>query len=70
MPAHHPWVIRKAIGAAVYTLTDTTSFCRQIAPGLEGDELNEKLKTAAKHMFTIFDRTETLFNKEELSAIP
>ena len=70
MPAHHPWVIRKAIGAAVYTLTDTTSFCCQIAPGLEGDELNEKLKTAAEHMFTIFDRTETLFNKEELSAIP
>ena len=70
MPVHHPWVIRKAIGAAVYTLTDTKSFCAQIAPEFEGQELMDKLEEAAGHMFTVFDRTEALFTKEELDAIP
>jgi hypothetical protein len=70
MPAHHPWVIKKAIGAAVYTLSDVKSFCNSIAPNMEQAELNAKLIEASDIMDKIFDDTDKLYIEHKLDSIP
>jgi len=70
MPAHHPWVIRKAIGVAVYTLPDTTSFLNDIAPGIDAAERKIKLAEAGAIMKSLFDKTDNLYIKHKLESIP
>lgn len=70
MPDHHPWVIRKAIGVAVYTLPDSSTFCTDIAPGLCQTDLRPKLIKAAEIMDQIFMKTDKLFIENKLEAIP
>lgn len=70
MPAHHPWVIRKSIGVAVYTLPDSQSFCKKIAPELAGEELLKTLKEIEGVLEEIFSRTDILYIKHELDSIP
>jgi len=70
MPEHHPWVIKKAIGAAVYTLSDVKSFCNSIAPEMEQTELKSKLIEASDIMDKIFDDTDKLYIEHKLDSIP
>ena len=63
-------VIRKAIGVAVYTLPDTTTFLNEIAPGIEAAERKEKLAEAGAIMKSLFERTDNLYIKHKLQSIP
>merc|ERR1712168_1647739 len=66
MPAHHPWVIRKAIGAAVYTLSDVKTFCDSIAPNMEQSEMNKKLIEASDIMTKIIKDPDNLYIEHKL----
>ena len=85
MPAHHPWVsfnylgqqlnllyqvIRKSIGVAVYTLPDSQTFCKKIAPELAGEELLNTLREVESVLEEVFSRTDILYIKHELDNIP
>ena len=63
-------IISKAIGAAVYTLSDVKTFCNSIAPNMEQAELNAKLIEASDIMDKIFDDTDKLYIEHKLDSIP
>ena len=63
-------IISKAIGAAVYTLSDVKTFCNSIAPNMEQAELNAKLIEASDIMDKIFDDTDKLYIEHKLNSIP
>ena len=63
-------VIRKSIGVAVYTLPDSQTFCKKIAPELAGEELLKTLKEVEGVLEEIFSRTDLLYIKHELDNIP
>ena len=55
---------------AVYTLPDSQSFCKKIAPELAGKELVETLRDVEELLEEIFSRIDFLYIKNKLENIP
>jgi hypothetical protein len=55
---------------AVYTLPDSQSFCKKIAPELAGKELLETLKDVEELLEKIFLKIDFLFINNKLENIP
>ena len=70
MHDHQILIILKAIGAAVYTLSDVKTFCDSIAPNMDQSEMNKKLIEASDIMTKIFNDTDNLYIEHELDSIP
>ncbi|XP_039250722.2 ceramide-1-phosphate transfer protein-like isoform X2 [Styela clava] len=70
MAKYHPWIVRKAVGIAVYMLPDREKFIKQLCQDLTEEELVKTTLTTSESMDAVYEYTQALYSKYELSEIP
>ena len=68
---HHPWLIRKAVHAAVFTLPTRKKISEKLADqNADHDDVLECIGKTADLMERIFDITEVIYTRENLHGLP
>lgn len=71
MAPQHPWLLRKAVGVAVWALPGRKGFVKQLGQkDMKENEIYEHLTRCAKHMGIIYKQTEELYQKNKLMELP
>lgn len=70
MANYHPWIVRKAVGIAVYMLPDREKFIKQLCQNLSTEELTDLMADTSVAMDSVFEYTQALYSKYELMEIP
>uniref|UniRef100_A0A0N5AC73 GLTP domain-containing protein n=1 Tax=Syphacia muris TaxID=451379 RepID=A0A0N5AC73_9BILA len=72
---YHPWLIRKGVALASYTLGSREAFVKTITSGSEQDNVTaEKVNSVIDRMIAVisnvYDRVEVLYSRKELLDLP
>lgn len=59
--SYHPWIVRKAVGLAVYMLPDREKFIKQLCQNLSDEEMVTTLVTTSESMDAVFEYTQALY---------
>ncbi|CAK8690534.1 unnamed protein product [Clavelina lepadiformis] len=70
MAEYHPWIVRKAVGLAVYMLPDRPAFIKQLCQDMSEEELAKSMQVCSESMDAIFEYTHALYSKYEVLEIP
>lgn len=66
---HHPWLIRKGVHVAVYTLPTRKHFIEKLGVQ-DAEKASEYLGKTADLQKRIFDITEAIYTREDLHGLP
>jgi len=61
MAKYHPWLVRKAVGVAVYVLPSREAFVESLNQGATTEELEQIMGTCSSNMDVIYNYTDELY---------
>jgi hypothetical protein len=67
---HHPWLLRKTIGAAMYFLPTREAFLNNLSPGLPAAELTKKLQEFCDLMNPVRLHLWDFYRKRNIQDLP
>nr|XP_002129818.1 ceramide-1-phosphate transfer protein [Ciona intestinalis] len=70
MAKYHPWIVQKAVGIAVYMLPDRTTFLKKMCQDLSDEEMAKTMGVCSESMDAVYEFTNALYSKYDLTEIP
>ena len=58
---YHPWLVKKAVGVAIYILPDRKTFIKQLCQGMTEEELAKEMQLCSESMDAVYEYTHALY---------
>ena len=70
MAKYHPWLVRKAVGVAVYVLPNREGFIETLNQNVPTAELESTMESCSSNMEIIYKHTDALYKENDMLELP